>query len=114
MSRRWSSFVLASMALVAISHSIALAESLARSTGRVDTLDVLKRANQSTVELVASTGSGRYVGHSNGAGVVISPMATSSLPITSFAILTSSKSVPVMARFCPPRWSWRRKRSISL
>lgn len=72
MSRRWSSFVLASMALVAISHSIALAESLARSTGRVDTLDVLKRANQSTVELVASTGSGRYVGHSNGAGVVIS------------------------------------------
>jgi serine protease Do len=72
MSLRWPSLALALFALFDFDHSISFAESLARSAGRVDSVDVLKRANQSTVELIASTGSGRYVGHSNGAGVVIS------------------------------------------
>ncbi len=72
MSLRWPSIALVLFSIATVSHSISHGESLARSTGRVDVVDVLHRANRSTVELVASTGSGRYVGHSNGAGVVIS------------------------------------------
>jgi S1-C subfamily serine protease len=71
--------------------SLAQAESLARSSasvrqaelhpstaiaptlGHVDPADVLHRANRATVELMASTGAGRYQTQSNGAGVIISP-----------------------------------------
>ncbi|MBY0585622.1 S1C family serine protease [bacterium] len=71
--------LLATLGILLLAHaSLALGEkvpdrtSVSVAAGRVDSMDVLRRANRATVELIARTGSGRYVGQSNGAGVVIS------------------------------------------
>ena len=67
-----TSILLPSVAIILSFVGIAHSENINQPVGKVYGVDVLRRANRSTVEIVARSRSTQFIEHSRGAGVVLS------------------------------------------